>query len=174
MVRKADLLSLQLGHWTFVLGSAEQTNVCVLTHWNQKTESEAQTGSSRFSSSHGGKYNQHQSLNDGAVHITPQCGTRQLHTTAPNIILTSFLIMKLILIRTSDLKRINVRRVMTGRTEVGQTRDLDSLDCFGGVVGDVDVDADGLSMVIELLRCIMGNRRTEISVEFRTEDVLLQ
>lgn len=63
---------------------------------------------------------------------------------------------------------------MTGRTEVGQTRDLDSLDCFGGVVGDVDVDADGLSMVIELLRCIMGNRRTEISVEFRTEDVLLQ
>lgn len=82
--------------------------------------------------------------------------------------------MKLILIRTSDLKRINVRRVMTGRTEVGQTRDLDSLDCFGGVVGDVDVDADGLSMVIELLRCIMGNRRTEISVEFRTEDVLLQ
>lgn len=34
--KKTDLLGLQLGHWTLVLGSAEQTNVCVLTHWNQK------------------------------------------------------------------------------------------------------------------------------------------
>lgn len=35
MVKNADLLSLQLGHWTFVLGGAEQTNVRVLTHWKQ-------------------------------------------------------------------------------------------------------------------------------------------
>lgn len=50
----------------------------------------------------------------------------------------------------------------SGRTEVvgqRQTRDLDSLDCFGGVVGDVDVDADGLSVVIQLLTMHDGKQR---------------
>lgn len=58
MVRKADLLSLQLGHWTFVLGSAEQTNVCILTHWNQKDRVRSLNRKfSVFSSSRGGKTN---------------------------------------------------------------------------------------------------------------------
>lgn len=43
-----------------------------------------------------------------------------------------------------------------------QTRDLDSLDCFGGVVGDVDVDADGLSMVIQLLMMRHGKQRERL------------
>lgn len=27
-----DLLCLQLGHWTFILGSTEQADICILTH----------------------------------------------------------------------------------------------------------------------------------------------
>lgn len=119
MVKNADLLSLQLGHWTFVLGSAEETNVCVLTHWKQKESQKLKQevlSVSLFTITH-------QSRNDGALRITHQSGTRQIQTKGANIILTNFLIMTLILIRTSDLKLIKVRAAMTGRTEAGGQTD---------------------------------------------------
>lgn len=37
------------------------------------------------------------------------------------------------------------------------TRDLDLLHCLVGVVGDVDIDADGFSMVVDL-----GGRRNGV------------
>lgn len=40
-----------------------------------------------------------------------------------------------------------------------QTRDLDSLDRLGGVVGDVNVDADGLSVVVQLFAMHRGKER---------------
>lgn len=39
-----------------------------------------------------------------------------------------------------------------------RTGDLDSLDCLGGVVGDVNIDADGLSVVIQLFTMHHGKR----------------
>lgn len=41
------------------------------------------------------------------------------------------------------------------------TWDFDSFDCFGGVVGDVDVDTDGFSMVVELRERVKRKRGLE-------------
>lgn len=72
---KADLLSLQLGHWTFVLGGAEQTNVRVLTHWKQKDNQDLKQKVLCFPLHTEENTIKHQSLHDGAVHIRHQSGT---------------------------------------------------------------------------------------------------
>lgn len=87
-----DLLCLELGHWTFILGSTEQADVCILTHCR-------------------GTNTNTQSYCD--VHKETKTGTEK-----------------------EDKSR--------------HTGDLDSLYGLGGVVGDVNIDADRLSMVIQL------------------------
>lgn len=44
-----------------------------------------------------------------------------------------------------------------------QTRDLDSLDRLGGVVGDVDVDTDGFPVVVQLFGNALWEKEASIS-----------
>lgn len=59
----------------------------------------------------------------------------------------------------------------SNRQKNKQTRDLDSLDRLGGVVGDVNVDADGLSVIVQLLAIHRGRERHSLvnRIKFRTK-----